>query len=205
MNNIVVAGIGTGVGKTVVSAILTIALNGIYWKPIETGEKDSKEMEKWLSPSSIFPPAYSFQAPLSLHHAAYLEGISLPDTLSLPSVDRPLVIESAGGILSPLRVDLSTIDFLCQWKASWILVSKHYLGSINHTLLTIEALKKRSIPLLGIVFNGIPSPFTEEPILKNGEIPLIGHLLPEPELSFLTLQHYARLWQHSGLLSPKKN
>lgn len=203
MKPFIILGTSTNVGKTVVSSILTLALKGNYWKPIETGERDSTAVLKWLSSSQVIPPAYSLKAPLSPHHAAYLENIILPSKLPLPSY-APLIIESVGGVLSPLRVDLSAIDFFSQWSASWILVSKHELGSINQTLLTLEALKKRSIIPLGIIFNGFPCKVTEEPILQQG-IPLIGHLLPEPVLNFDILQQYGDSWVRSFPRLLKKN
>lgn len=141
MVDIIVAGIGTGVGKTVVSAIITTLFKGDYWKPIQSGEvdADSQVIAKLLSlECTVHPPAYSFKAPLSPHHAARLENQTIdPDKIIPPNTNRPLVIEMAGGIFVPLRDNLLSIDLFKSWNASWILVSKHYLGSINHTLLTI--------------------------------------------------------------------
>lgn len=201
MSRILVSGIGTEVGKTIVSAILALRLRADYWKPIQCGPEDDADtvtVKRWLDSKqhTIHSPAYSFKAPLSPHHAARLENRSiLCNTLTPPATQRPLIIESVGGIYVPLTEKMLTIDLFQSWKCPWIIVSKHYLGSINHTLLTIEALQQRHIPLLGIIFNGNPHPDTENVILARTQIPFLGRLLPEPHLNRDILQRYANQWR----------
>jgi len=203
MVDTVVAGIGTDVGKTVVSAIITTLFKGDYWKPIQSGEADadSQVISKLLPQEcTVHPPAYSFKAPLSPHHAARLENQTIdPDKIIPPDTNRPLVIEMAGGIFVPLRENLLSIDLFKSWNTSWILVSKHYLGSINHTLLTIETLINHRVNVLGIVFNGKPNPDSENAILKFSNVPLLGRLLPEKKMNQSTIQRYAKKWQQSGI------
>lgn len=198
MDKIIVTGCGTDVGKTVVSAILAIALQADYWKPIECEAKqsDSEQMKKWLSPSyTVHPPSYSFQASLSPHHAARLEKkeISL-EKIVMPQTKRPLVMETAGGILVPLNSTKLSLDLFKEWQAVWIVVSRHYLGSINHTLLTLEILKALEIRPF-IIFNGDPQPDSEDAIQHFSKTPCLGRLLPESKLSFQTLEKYAHSWK----------
>jgi len=203
MTKIIVTGNGTGVGKTTVSAILITALGADYWKPIQCGTQDgsdSKAIEKLTDPSKccIFPPAYELKHPLSPHHSAKLEGVEIdPQKVILPKTDRPLVIETAGGPLAPLTQSLLAIDLFQSWNGIWIVVSKHYLGSINHTLLTIEALKNRSLDVHHIVFNGKPNPDTEEAILHFSSVPCLGTLLPEKTLTPTKIKEYAEKWKHA--------
>ncbi len=204
MYKVVVAGIGTEVGKTITSAILTTLFRGDYWKPIQSGEKnpDLDVIAGLLSSSDheIYPPAYSFKAPLSPHHAARLENIIIdPQKISPPLTNRPLIVEMSGGIFVPLNKDYLSIDLFQPWDAKWVIVSRHYLGSINHTLLTIEALKNRGVDILGIVFNGKPNPDSETAILKFAQIPLLGRLLPEKTINSLTIKRYTKKWKQSGI------
>ena len=201
MHRIMVAGIGTDVGKTIVSAILTTLLNGDYWKPIQCGDKENSDtvtVKRWLDTTihAIHPPAYSLKAPLSPHHAARLENTLIRlDSITLPQTTRPLIIEGVGGILVPLAPNILSIDLFESWDCKWVIVSKHYLGSINHTLLTIEVLKKLCLPILGIIFNGEHNPDSESAILEISQVPLLGRLLPEPNLNIQTIQRYAKQWQ----------
>ncbi len=203
MHRIMVAGIGTNIGKTVVSAILTILFDGDYWKPIQSGDEkdsDTANIKKWIDTNkhSVYPPAYSLKAPLSPHHAARLENISIQlDTIILPQTTRPLIIEGVGGIFVPLTTKIVTLDVFKPWNCQWVIVSKHYLGSINHTLLTIETLKQHKIPILGIIFNGEPNPDSEGAILEISGVPLLGRLLPESCLNRQTLERYVKEWQPS--------
>lgn len=197
-NKIIVAGIGTDVGKTIVSAILTTVLNGDYWKPIQCGdEEDTVTVKRWLDTTihTIHPPAYSLKAPVSPHHAARLETSSIKlDSIVLPQTARPLIIEAVGGILVPLTLNTLSIDLFKSWDCKWVIVSKHYLGSINHTLLTIEVLKKLCLPILGIIFNGEPNPDSEAAILEISQLPVLGKLVPEVNLNSQTIQRYAKQW-----------
>lgn len=195
-----IAGIGTDVGKTVVSGILTTLLQADYWKPIQCGDEensDSAVMKSWLDSAkhTVHPSAYSLKAPISPHHAAFLENKTIEwESIALPSTKRHLVVEGVGGVLVPINSHTLTLDLFKSWGCQWIVVSKHYLGSINHTLLTIEILKQLGLPLLGILFNGEKST-SEEPILEISKLPLLGRLLPEPIINPHTIQRYAKQWQ----------
>jgi len=207
MDNIIVAGIGTDVGKTVTSAILVTLFQGDYWKPVQSGcqNPDTQMIQQWIDPLKhlIHPPAYSLKAPLSPHHAAHLEKISIdPTTIIPPQTERTLIIEMIGGVLVPLNNDTLTLDLFCSWDAKWIIVSNHYLGSINHTLLTIEAIKSRGISLIGIVFNGESHSKSEEAILEFSNLPIFGRLFPEKNIHPSTIKRYAKQWQ-SGIHSHK--
>lgn len=199
---IIVAGIGTNVGKTVTSAILTTLLQADYWKPIESGaeqESDTKIMQSLIEAKhcNIHTPAYSFRAPLAPHHAARLEGCMIDiANLVKPQTERPLVVEMAGGVCVPATTHKLMVDILTEWHATWVLVSQHYLGSINHTLLTVEALKARGVSLAGLIFNGNPNPDSEEAILNLSQLPLLGRIYPEPQINRDTIQRYAKSWHH---------
>ncbi len=196
-----VVGIGTEVGKTVVAAILVQALQGDYWKPIQCGhldKSDSMTVRQWVSHPDfhIFPEAFRLQAPVSPHHASRLENIEIsPALLVPPKTKNPLIIEGAGGVLVPLNKETLLIDVIASWKIPCILVSRHYLGSINHTLLTIEALKNRKMDILGIVFNGPSSADTEEIIENLTYCPILGRLDPEPVINSSTIKKYAEQWK----------
>jgi dethiobiotin synthetase len=156
---IVIAGIGTEVGKTIVSAVFCEAFGLDYWKPIQSGaneDNDSTSISNLVSKRiTIFPNSYCFQAPLSPDQAAKLEGVVIdPNELNLPQSDN-LLIEPAGGLMVPLTADgFLFSDQLIEWNLPIILVSRFYLGSINHTLLSIEFIKSKGLHLVGIVFTG---------------------------------------------------
>lgn len=202
MKNIIVAGIGTDVGKTVVSAILATVLKADYWKPIQCGsEKDSDSfvMKSLLYPKNhhIFPPAYAFNEPCAPQKAASIESKTMDCShVNLPITSRYLVIEGVGGVLVPLNEQELCLDLFKKWTASWIVVSKHYLGSINHTLLTTEILKQHQLPVLGLIFNGNPDSHTESAILNHSQLPMLARLLPENTINYSTIQRYSRQWTH---------
>jgi dethiobiotin synthetase len=201
MSKWMIAGCGTEVGKTVVAAILTTLLRGDYWKPVECGARESNDtatMQRLIDTTQhqLHPPTYSLQAPLSPHHAARLENVTIDlRAFRIPQTDRPLIIESVGGILVPLTPKVSSLDLFKHWDCRWVIVSQHYLGSINHTLLTVEVLKSHQIPIAGIVFNGEPNQESEEAIQEIGKLPCLGRVLPEKTIDFQTIQKYAKQWQ----------
>ena len=162
----IIAGIGTEIGKTVCSAIVTKALQADYWKPVQAGELDFSDKDKVQSLISnsgtkIHPNSYALQTPASPHFAAELDGITIDiKTIKEPKTKNHLVIEGAGGIFVPLNRTETIID-LIQPDYSVVVVSRHYLGSINHTLLTIEALQNRKISIAGILFSGDENKATE--------------------------------------------
>lgn len=176
MDRWIIAGIGTEVGKTIASALCTKALHAEYWKPIECGEeKDSHTIQKWAPGITVHPPVYSFSAPRSPHHAAEMDQVKIdPHKVILPDTNKHLVIEMAGGVLTPLSLTMTNLDLFSQWQAHWILVSKHYLGSLNHTLLTIEAIRKVRPKSLSLLFNGESYPEGEEAILALSKVHCLG-------------------------------
>lgn len=180
-----VTGIGTDVGKTVVSALLCEILGADYWKPVQSGAQggtDSETISRLISDTGhIWPEAYCLKEPISPHAAAYLKGIKIEvGKLSLPKVRRPLIVEGAGGVHVPLNNNQTFLDLLQVWDIPVIIVSRNYLGSINHTLLTIEVLQQRGIPIAGIVFNGSSTPLSEMVIASYSHLTILGHV-PEVE------------------------
>ena len=156
MTRYVVTGTDTGIGKTVFAAALTAALNATYWKPIQSGldgETDSQTVAR-LSGRPVLPERYRLALPASPHKSAAAEKIAIdPAALDLPAVT-PLVVEGAGGLLVPLNERALYADVFARWQAPVILCARTALGTINHTLLTIEAMRARAIPLHGIAFIG---------------------------------------------------
>ena len=174
-----ITGISTNVGKTIASAIITEALEADYWKPIQAGDLDNSDSHFIKSKiknqkSIIFPNAYQFNTPASPHFAAELDGITIDlKNIIEPKTTNHLVIEGAGGVFVPLNNTDLVID-LIQPDYKVIVVSRHYLGSINHTLLTIEALKSRNLKVAGLIFNGNENTATETIILNKNGLKCIG-------------------------------
>lgn len=193
---IFVTGIGTDVGKTIASAIITEAFQADYWKPIQAGDianSDSHKVTQYISNSKtrIFPNSYTLNTPASPHYAAQLDGIDIDiNQIKEPGTKNHLVIEGAGGLLVPLN-DRHTIADLIKPDYKVIIVSRHYLGSINHTLLTIESLKQRGILPAGIIFNGIEAASTEQVILSKTGITMIGRIEDEPYFDKNVISEYA--------------
>jgi dethiobiotin synthetase len=191
-----ITGIGTDVGKTVASAIITQALEADYWKPIQAGDLALSDTHKVksqiLNPKSQFHPnAYALNTPASPHLAAALDGVTIDlQQIKEPQTNNHLVIEGAGGILVPLNNNDCIID-LIQPDYKVIVVSRHYLGSINHTLLTIEALKSRNIPVAGIIFSGDENQATETIILNKTGVKCIGRIDNEPYFDANVIAYYA--------------
>ena len=191
-----ITGIGTDVGKTVASAIVVEALQADYWKPIQAGDLDFSDTHKVKSQISntitqFHLNAYALNTPASPHYAAQLDGIVIDlNKIREPKTDNHLVIEGAGGILVPLNDSDCIID-LIQKDYKVIVVSRHYLGSINHTLLTIEALKSRKISVAGIIFSGDENKATEEIILKKTGVKFIGRIDNEPYFDANVIGYYA--------------
>ena len=193
---IFITGIGTDVGKTIASAIIVEALEADYWKPIQAGDLDNSDTQKVNSlisnPKSQFHEnSYKLNTPASPHLAAQLDGITIDlKQIKEPITDNHLVIEGAGGILVPLNDNDCIVD-LIKKEYKVIVVSRHYLGSINHTLLTIEALKNRKINVAGIIFSGDENKATEEIILKKTGAKLIGRIDNEPYFDTNVIGYYA--------------
>jgi dethiobiotin synthetase len=192
-----VTAIGTDSGKTVASAILCEALQADYWKPVQAGYPTDSETVKELlndhSQTIIHPERYILKTPASPHAAAALENIKIQlEDFEVPDHDNDLIIEGAGGCLVPLNDRDFIIDLANKFEATVILVSNFYLGSINHTLLTYEALRSRNLPVKGIIFNGVCNSESERIILHHtGLIPLL-HIDKEQSMDGKVIQKYAR-------------
>lgn len=191
-----ITGIGTEVGKTIISAIVTEALEADYWKPIQAGDlenSDTHKVQKLVrNDKTIFHEnAYALNTPMSPHASAEIDGIKLQvKNIKAPHVKKDLVVEGAGGLLVPLNEKETIID-LIKKEDVVVLVSRHYLGSINHTLLSIEALKSRGIERIGIIFSGEEHPTTENIIKKIGKVQVIGRVDEEPYFDENVVLEYA--------------
>ena len=199
---LVVCGTDTDVGKTVVSALLVQGLGATYWKPVQSGMEgggDTGRVQQLLGlpPERVLPEAYRLNAPVSPHWAAERDGVSIdPARLALPAGDGPLVVETAGGLLVPLRRNWLQIEQIAVWGLPVLLVARSGLGTLNHTLLSLEALERRSIPVLGLVLNGDPHPDNPRTLKALGGVPVLAEL---PPLDPLDREGLARQWQRSGL------
>ncbi|MCZ4342693.1 dethiobiotin synthase [Sphingomonadaceae bacterium G21617-S1] len=179
---IVVTATDTDVGKTIFSAGLVRALDGCYWKPVQAGLADGTDSDtvrtlSGLPDERILPEAYRLRTPASPHHAAAIDNVVIdPGLLDPPSCDRRLVIEGAGGLLVPLGGGLLFADIFARWRFETIVVARTSLGTINHSLLTIEALRARGIPILGVAFVGDPQEESERTITGFGRVKRLGRL-----------------------------
>jgi dethiobiotin synthetase len=195
-----ITGIGTDIGKTIASAIVTEALEADYWKPIQAGDLENSDTHKVKSmvsnSKSVFHPnAYALNTPASPHYAAAVDGISIElKKIVEPKTENHFVVEGAGGVFVPLNDSDCVID-LIQPDYKVLVVSRHYLGSINHTLLTIEALKSRNLHLAGIIFSGAENKATESIILHKTNVKYIGRIEEEPYFDQNVVKHYADLFR----------
>lgn len=196
MMKIFVTGIGTDVGKTVIAAIIVEALKADYWKPVQAGDlefSDSHVIQELISNSDtqLFENSYALKTAMSPHAAAEIDGINIElDQIHAPKTENHLVIEGAGGLLVPLN-DSETILDLIEEDYKIIVVSKHYLGSINHTLLTVENLIHNGFKIAGIIFNGREHKSTEEIIAKITEVPILGRIDDEKSINKKVIKKYA--------------
>jgi len=180
---IVVTGTDTDIGKTVFAAALTQALGASYWKPVQAGLDDDGGGDSArvgamadIPGERLLPEAYRLTTPCSPHRAAAIDGVTIdPDRLRLPAI-RPLVIEGAGGALVPLTPDLLFADLFAAWRLPVVIVARTGLGTINHSLLTIEALRTRNVPILGIAFVGDAVEDSEATIARIGQVRRLGCL-----------------------------
>ena len=178
----IMAGIGTEIGKTVVSSIFVEALQADYWKPVQSGaleDSDTETVRRLISNTvtRFHPETYRLREPLSPHAAAAIDGVHISlSEFSVPRTDNHLVIELAGGLMVPLNERDLNIDLVQQLQLPVLLVSKHYLGSINHTLLSVEALKRRGILILGLIFNGPETPASEDFIINYTGLKSFGRM-----------------------------
>jgi len=177
-----VTGIGTEVGKTVISAILTEALEADYWKPVQAGDLDYSDTHKVKdlvsnSKSVFHSETHALNHPMSPHAAAERDGVEISlNDFKIPHTDNNLVIEGAGGLMVPLNRRDCIIDLIEGLGVEAVLVSRNYLGSINHTLLSVEALKSRGIAIKGIIFNDEENAETESVILEMTGLQCLGRV-----------------------------
>jgi dethiobiotin synthetase len=191
MNIFFVTGIGTEIGKTITSAILVEYLKADYWKPIQSGDLDFSDTIKVKNlisneKTQFHTESYRLTQPYSPHYAAQLDGVTINlNEIKIPKTNNNLIIEGAGGLMVPLNDKDLIIDLIKKFNVEVILVSRNYLGSINHTLLSVEALRSRNIPIKGIIFNGESTPASESIIIKQtglnviGSIPILNHVNQE--------------------------
>ena len=195
-----ITGISTEVGKTISSAIVVESLQADYWKPIQSGDLDNSDTMKVKSLisnsiSTFFPSSYEFDYPASPHLSAQMEGrhIELAH-IKRPHSSNTLVIEGAGGIFVPLNERNTILDLILPTDKI-VLVSRHYLGSINHTMLSVEALQRRGLNIFGIIFSGEENTATESWIASYTQIPIIGRIEEEPFFDKNTIKKYADLFK----------
>ena len=182
MSRYVVTGTDTGVGKTVVSAALANHLNAYYWKPVQAGldeatDRDTVMQLSGLSASHMLPEVYRLNTPCSPHEAARIDGVEIDlARLTLPAIPGPLVVEGAGGVLVPLSMDTVYADLFAQWQLPVILVARTTLGTINHSLLSLEALRARDVTVHGVIFSGDENAASEQAICHIGRARHLGRL-----------------------------
>ena len=199
-----ITGIGTDVGKTIASSIIVEALEADYWKPIQAGDldnSDSHKVQKYVSNaiSKFHKNSYALNTPASPHLAAKIDGITIDiNKITEPKTKNHLVIEGAGGIFVPLNNSDCVID-LIQPDYKVVVVSRHYLGSINHTLMTIEILKSRKLNVAGIIFSGDENKSSESIILEKTNVPMIGRIDNEPYFDQNVIKYYADLFRENLL------
>ncbi|GLV22265.1 ATP-dependent dethiobiotin synthetase BioD [Sphingobium sp. TomMM35A] len=182
MTRFLVTGTDTDIGKTVFAAGLAGALGAYYWKPVQAGvdpegDKETVARLGGIPKTHILPEAYRLRTPASPHLAARIDGVEVHlDKLALPQVDGPLVVEGAGGVLVPVSETLLMADLFAYWQLPVILCARTALGTINHSLLSIEALRSRGVPLAGIAFIGDPHEENERIIPQLAKVPSLGRL-----------------------------
>lgn len=184
---IVIAGTDTDVGKTVFAAALAGALGAHYWKPVQAGfdpyegrmEGDADRAARLgrIPAERLLPEVHRLQTPCSPHRAAEIDGVTIdPGALEIPEIHGPLVIEMAGGLMVPLTREVTFLDVIARWKAPVVLVARTALGTINHTLLSIEALRRRGVPLIGVAFMGEANEDSERTICEMGNAKRLGRI-----------------------------
>ena len=199
---LIVCGTDTNIGKTVISSLLVQGLHATYWKPIQSGLEDGSDTSRVreilnLPEERCLPEAYKLNAAVSPHWAAEKENILIsPDRLKIPVINNLLLIETAGGLMVPINRNLLQIDQIKYWGFPIVLVARSGLGTLNHTLLSLEALKSRGIPILGIFLNGVIHKDNPKTLEQFGDIPIIAQIPPFKELSSSEL---SKAWTNHNL------
>ncbi len=198
--NYFITGIGTDVGKTIAAAILTEALEADYWKPIQAGDLENSDTHKVMrlisnEKSKFHPNAFALQRPMSPHAAAEIDGVEINiKKIKRPVTDNDLVIEGAGGVLVPVNNKETVLD-LANPEDRIIVVSRNYLGSINHTLMTLEIIKSRGLNCFGIIFNGPEVKTTENVILEMSGNSFLGRVNQEPYFDKMVVREYSEIFK----------
>lgn len=191
---IFITGTDTGIGKTIFSAGLAGALDGFYWKPIQAGLDDETDSQtvlrlSGLAAERVLPEAYRLRTPASPHLAAEIDGVTIEhESLRVPEKDRPLVVEGAGGLLVPLTRSVTYLDLMARWRVPVVLCARTALGTINHSLLSIEALRTRGVAILGIAFIGDANVESERIITEMSQVRRLGRLPHVAPLTGTTLR-----------------
>jgi len=204
--NYFVTAIGTDSGKTLTSAVLITALKANYWKPVQAGKPtDTDILRKWFKgqPVKFFNEAFLLKKAASPHEAAREEGLSLSlKDIIIPDSTKPIIIEGAGGLMVPLNDEEFMVDLAKYLEAEIILVADLYLGSINHTLLSVELLKQKGLKVKGIIFNGPENKASQDLILKQSGYPLLLHMTKEKQINAHVLNNFAlgllKNWNHAS-------
>lgn len=198
-NAFFITAIGTDSGKTVVSAILAEALGADYWKPVQAGlPRDTDVVKSLVSRTDItfHPETYTLNMPASPHFAASSEGMTIdPQKITLPPTNNLMIVEGAGGLMVPLKDDFFIADLIEQLNIPLILVMNIYLGSINHTLLTIREILRRNLKTEGIIFNGEDVKSTKKIILDRSGYRILGEIFPEKEMNAEVVKRYAEIFR----------
>ena len=201
----IIAGIGTEIGKTFISSILTESLQADYWKPIQSGALDFTDTDTVKSlisnDKTVFhPEAYRLNQPMSPHAAAAIDGVEIElSKFQLPQTDNHLIVELAGGIMVPLNDRETNLDLIKKLNIPVILISKNYLGSINHTLLSVEILKMNTISVKGLIFNGEQNKYSEDFILNYTKLKCLGRVNFEEKIDKSIVEKYAGIFATKAL------
>ena len=201
---LIICGTDTDVGKTIISTLLVQGLNAVYWKPIQSGIEDGGDTNKVcnilnLSEDRWIPEVYKFQTPVSPHWSAEIDNQLInPDNLYIPLIKKTLIIETAGGLMVPLNRNFLQIEQVKRWNLPVILVARSGLGTLNHTLLSIEAMKRRKIPIKGIFLNGPLHEDNPKTLEQFAKIPIIAQLPILKELSSTSLKEE---WEKQNISS----
>ncbi|TGS60737.1 ATP-dependent dethiobiotin synthetase BioD [Mesorhizobium sp. M3A.F.Ca.ET.201.01.1.1] len=179
---VIVTGADIGIGKTVFAAGLTGLLDGAYWQPVQPGAREERDSEvvsllAGLRTDRVLPEAFCLNEPLSPRTSVHIDGVEIDvPALALPATDRPLVVEGGSGLMVPLNKHALYIDVLARWNAPVVLCAGTDLCTISHTLLSLEALRVRSIPVLGVAFIGERMAYTQMTVARIGQVRVLGRL-----------------------------
>lgn len=197
-----ITGIGTDVGKTVVSAIVSEALEASYWKPIQAGDldnSDSIKVEKWTQNVTVLPERYRLISPMSPHAAARIDGVEIDlNSFELPEVNGNLIVEGAGGLMVPINDKELILDLIKSLGLKTILVVRNYLGSINHTLLSIDLLKAHGVEIEGLIYSGEANVESENFIATYSGLPTLARILWGTEVNAQFVQEQATTLRESA-------